>query len=100
MFMESSVRGCQSGCVRCLSCCQARGLSLLIAPSLVQCLASANLKRGILKDVTTTTLDYVSEDQSGSKMKTKRVLLLKPRGFGAGVVRAIAIVQIALDTFG
>ncbi|MGC9198068.1 MAG: 4-hydroxy-3-methylbut-2-enyl diphosphate reductase [Acidobacteriaceae bacterium] len=32
--------------------------------------------------------------------KTKRVLLLKPRGFCAGVVRAIDIVQIALDTFG
>ncbi len=30
----------------------------------------------------------------------KRVLLLKPRGFCAGVVRAIDIVQIALDTFG
>jgi len=32
--------------------------------------------------------------------RTKRVLLLKPRGFCAGVVRAIDIVQIALDTFG
>ncbi len=32
--------------------------------------------------------------------KGKRVLLLKPRGFCAGVVRAIDIVQIALDTFG
>ena len=31
---------------------------------------------------------------------TKRILLLKPRGFCAGVVRAIDIVQIALDTFG
>ncbi|MGA7155677.1 MAG: 4-hydroxy-3-methylbut-2-enyl diphosphate reductase [Acidobacteriaceae bacterium] len=31
---------------------------------------------------------------------SKRVLLLKPRGFCAGVVRAIDIVQIALDTFG
>lgn len=30
----------------------------------------------------------------------KRILLLKPRGFCAGVVRAIDIVQIALDTFG
>ncbi len=30
----------------------------------------------------------------------KRVLLLKPRGFCAGVVRAIDIVSIALDTFG
>jgi 4-hydroxy-3-methylbut-2-enyl diphosphate reductase len=31
---------------------------------------------------------------------TKRVLLLKPRGFCAGVVRAVDIVKIALDTFG
>ncbi len=30
----------------------------------------------------------------------KRVLLLKPRGFCAGVVRAIDIVKIALETFG
>ncbi len=30
----------------------------------------------------------------------KRVLLLKPRGFCAGVVRAIDIVRIALETFG
>jgi len=30
----------------------------------------------------------------------KTLLLLKPRGFCAGVVRAIDIVQIALDTFG
>jgi 4-hydroxy-3-methylbut-2-enyl diphosphate reductase len=30
----------------------------------------------------------------------KRVLLLKPRGFCAGVVRAIDIVNIALETFG
>src|ERR1700739_3705900 len=31
---------------------------------------------------------------------SKRVLLLKPRGFCAGVVRAIDVVNIALDTFG
>lgn len=31
---------------------------------------------------------------------TKRILLLKPRGFCAGVVRAIDIVNIALETFG
>src|SRR5213082_3727354 len=30
----------------------------------------------------------------------KTVLLLKPRGFCAGVVRAIDIVRIALETFG
>jgi 4-hydroxy-3-methylbut-2-en-1-yl diphosphate reductase len=50
--------------------------------------------------VTTSTLEHVTEDKSGSQTKTKRVLLLKPRGFCAGVVRAIDIVQIALDTFG
>ncbi len=50
--------------------------------------------------MTTSTLEHVTEDQSGSQTKTKRVLLLKPRGFCAGVVRAIDIVQIALDTFG
>jgi 4-hydroxy-3-methylbut-2-enyl diphosphate reductase len=38
--------------------------------------------------------------RNDSATPTKRVLLLKPRGFCAGVVRAIDIVQIALDTFG
>ena len=33
-------------------------------------------------------------------VEPKTVLLLKPRGFCAGVVRAIDIVRIALDTFG
>jgi 4-hydroxy-3-methylbut-2-enyl diphosphate reductase len=37
---------------------------------------------------------------SGFTDATKRVLLLKPRGFCAGVVRAVDIVKIALDTFG
>ena len=36
----------------------------------------------------------------GTAVTTNQVLLLKPRGFCAGVVRAIDIVQIALDTFG
>ena len=40
-----------------------------------------------------------AQDKSG-ETTTKKVLLLKPRGFCAGVVRAIDIVQIALDTFG
>jgi 4-hydroxy-3-methylbut-2-enyl diphosphate reductase len=39
-------------------------------------------------------------DQSGGETTTKRVLLLKPRGFCAGVVRAIDVVKIALETFG
>ena len=32
--------------------------------------------------------------------EAKTLLLLKPRGFCAGVVRAIDIVRIALETFG
>ncbi len=46
------------------------------------------------------TLDPANVQPSGSAAAEKRVLLLKPRGFCAGVVRAIDIVQIALDTFG
>jgi 4-hydroxy-3-methylbut-2-enyl diphosphate reductase len=51
-------------------------------------------------DVTTTTLDQAPVSESSNETKTKRVLLLKPRGFCAGVVRAIDIVQIALEAFG
>jgi len=50
--------------------------------------------------VTTLTRDSSQTVQSDDSISTKRVLLLKPRGFCAGVVRAIDIVQIALDTFG
>ena len=50
--------------------------------------------------MTTTTLDTTSLGQGNTAITTKRVLLLKPRGFCAGVVRAIDIVQIALETFG
>ncbi len=46
----------------------------------------------------TSTVTPVST--SASESATKRVLLLKPRGFCAGVVRAIDIVKIALETFG
>lgn len=57
--------------------------------------------RGILRIVTTSTLDPVdAQMDTGKPLATKRVLLLKPRGFCAGVVRAIDIVRIALDTFG
>jgi 4-hydroxy-3-methylbut-2-enyl diphosphate reductase len=35
-----------------------------------------------------------------TQTQTKTLLLLKPRGFCAGVVRAIDIVRIALETFG
>ena len=50
--------------------------------------------------MTTTTLDQPAVNENSTTPKTKRVLLLKPRGFCAGVVRAIDIVQIALDAFG
>ena len=50
--------------------------------------------------MTTLALDTTSHDQATPGIPTKRVLLLKPRGFCAGVVRAIDIVQIALETFG
>ncbi len=46
------------------------------------------------------TSDPVAATSPTSQSDNKRVLLLKPRGFCAGVVRAIDIVQIALDTFG
>jgi 4-hydroxy-3-methylbut-2-enyl diphosphate reductase len=57
-------------------------------------------RHGILNIVTTTTLDSPRLGQSETATPTKRVLLLKPRGFCAGVVRAIDIVRIALETFG
>ena len=50
-----------------------------------------------------TTLTAANPDLSrndSATTPTKRVLLLKPRGFCAGVVRAVDIVRIALDTFG
>lgn len=53
--------------------------------------------------VTTSTLDPIATHPDLPETvtpATKRILLLKPRGFCAGVVRAIDIVQIALDTFG
>jgi 4-hydroxy-3-methylbut-2-enyl diphosphate reductase len=51
--------------------------------------------------VTTTALSSTSKGlPTGTSPSQKRVLLLKPRGFCAGVVRAIDIVKIALDTFG
>jgi 4-hydroxy-3-methylbut-2-en-1-yl diphosphate reductase len=47
----------------------------------------------------TTHIPVVAE-RPGTSASEKRVLLLKPRGFCAGVVRAIDIVRIALETFG
>jgi 4-hydroxy-3-methylbut-2-enyl diphosphate reductase len=52
-------------------------------------------------EVTTSVLNSVSDgSQHAASQSQKRVLLLKPRGFCAGVVRAIDIVKIALETFG
>ena len=48
--------------------------------------------------VTTPLLSRRANEPSGDKA-VKKVMLLKPRGFCAGVVRAIDIVNIALDTF-
>lgn len=42
----------------------------------------------------------MSPSADPSTPPVKRVLLLKPRGFCAGVVRAIDVVKIALETFG
>jgi 4-hydroxy-3-methylbut-2-en-1-yl diphosphate reductase len=50
--------------------------------------------------VTTSTFDLSAITGDGTSSTDKRVLLLKPRGFCAGVVRAIDIVRIALETFG
>ena len=51
--------------------------------------------------MTPTTLEtYTPNSESHAPQTEKRVLLLKPRGFCAGVVRAIDVVKIALETFG
>ena len=63
-----------------------------------QVLEGAN--RGILGDVPSPVFVPVDSGLSNSSSAAKRILLLKPRGFCAGVVRAIDIVRIALETFG
>jgi len=56
---------------------------------------------GIINNVSATISETpVSPRYAASNTPEKRVLLLKPRGFCAGVVRAIDIVRIALETFG
>jgi 4-hydroxy-3-methylbut-2-enyl diphosphate reductase len=50
--------------------------------------------------VSNLTASPANVQNNEGETTTKKVLLLKPRGFCAGVVRAIDIVQIALDTFG
>jgi 4-hydroxy-3-methylbut-2-en-1-yl diphosphate reductase len=62
---------------------------------------SRHPRHGILINVIATTLDPRTVEPCISPSSSeKRVLLLKPRGFCAGVVRAIDIVKIALETFG
>lgn len=52
-------------------------------------------------DVNASVFDPASiGHEPGASPGEKKVLLLKPRGFCAGVVRAIDIVRIALETFG
>ena len=56
---------------------------------------------GIIKSVSTVITETpVAPQRAASEAGEKRVLLLKPRGFCAGVVRAIDVVRIALETFG
>ncbi|GGH12668.1 4-hydroxy-3-methylbut-2-enyl diphosphate reductase [Silvibacterium dinghuense] len=52
--------------------------------------------------MTATSIDTLTPTglATNDSSNDKRVLLLKPRGFCAGVVRAIDIVKIALETFG
>lgn len=48
----------------------------------------------------TVHIDQLSDNAVNEPTTERKVLLLKPRGFCAGVVRAIDIVRIALETFG
>jgi 4-hydroxy-3-methylbut-2-enyl diphosphate reductase len=57
-------------------------------------------EKGYTWDVNASTLAPGDVNQGVTSSPTKRVLLLKPRGFCAGVVRAVDIVKIALETFG
>jgi 4-hydroxy-3-methylbut-2-enyl diphosphate reductase len=57
-------------------------------------------KKGILEDVSSPVAAPIDTDNLTANPADKRILLLKPRGFCAGVVRAIDIVRIALETFG
>lgn len=51
--------------------------------------------------MTTTVHESIPNGSSaGTSPDQRKVLLLKPRGFCAGVVRAIDVVRIALETFG
>ena len=47
-----------------------------------------------------TVLDIDTPSETASSGGDKKIMLLKPRGFCAGVVRAIDVVKIALDLYG
>src|ERR1700683_1692544 len=49
---------------------------------------------------TDTLFDIATPSRTLSSGGEKKILLLKPRGFCAGVVRAIDVVKIALDLYG
>ena len=49
---------------------------------------------------TDTLVDIKTPSRTQSSGGEKKILLLKPRGFCAGVVRAIDVVKIALDLYG
>lgn len=72
-------------------CCTVRGSPQGVIPC---------AKTGILEDVSSPVATPIDSGLTSSNATTKRILLLKPRGFCAGVVRAIDIVRIALETFG
>ena len=84
-----------------LGSCYARSGEPNPVPETRLCPIPRRPRHGILVDVTATTIDNLpAVPVNGSGSSEKRVLLLKPRGFCAGVVRAIDIVKIALETFG
>ncbi len=62
--------------------------------------AGRKRRRDILAVVTATTIQITLDRPRPTTSGGKHVLLLKPRGFCAGVVRAIDIVKIALEAFG
>jgi 4-hydroxy-3-methylbut-2-enyl diphosphate reductase len=77
-------------------CCTACGSQQKVIPA-----SKTGMKTGILGDVSSPLATPTEPDLSTSDAAAaKRILLLKPRGFCAGVVRAIDIVRIALETFG
>lgn len=95
----------KSGKVRSNLQCQARGKKVSLEPSETWAKGAGkshqNSSNGYNGIVTTTALDSIpNRAQDATSSDQKRVLLLKPRGFCAGVVRAIDIVKIALETFG